>query len=332
MIEIKKYCTDLEQLHIDFASKHWTKKRRFIPEYIYWKFRGKSNENLSSFILAIHENKVIGQLGLIPVNVRIEDKKVDAQWACDLMVDKDYRGNGIAKLLYDFAHNQKTLTLGSDPSPAASKSMKKNGYQSINGGWKLFFGLYIGEIFKLKKINFSFFNHIPNFFLLFFYFWRKLSSNKFKKININEFFEKEKIIDDSNEFIYVIQDQEFVKWRFNSFMTYYKELVIYEGSNNDFFSGFYNDGCFVIADYSTKNSIGFFDMISNIIFMYKKNGLRSIKFLNNNHKFSNFLLFFGFIKFSTITEIIYFTNNKELNIQIANKKFLYTYLDSDENI
>ncbi len=332
MIEIKKYCPDLDQLHIDFASKYWTKKRRFTPEYIYWKFRGKHNENISSFILAIHENKVIGQLGLIPVNVKIEDKIVDAQWACDLMVDNDYRGSGVAKLLYDFAHNQKTLTLGSDPSSAASKSMKKNGYQSLDGGWKLFFGIYIGEIFKLKKINFSFFNYIPNVFSIFFYVWGKLRVNKFKKIDIGQYHELKKNNYNSSEIIYVIQDKEFIFWRCNSFKNYYNEVEIFRNNKNDFFSGFNNNGNFVITDYSSKNVIIFFDMISQILFLYKKSGLRSIKFLNDTNKFSNLLRFIGFIKFRTRTEVVYFTNDKELSKQIANKKFHYTYLDSDENI
>jgi len=53
MIEIKPYAPDLEQKHIDFASKYWTKLRRKTPEYIYWKFRGKHGRTLPSFILDV---------------------------------------------------------------------------------------------------------------------------------------------------------------------------------------------------------------------------------------------------------------------------------------
>src|SRR5690606_6549679 len=123
MIEIKPYSAEFEEAHIQFASKYWTKGRRKNPEYIYWKFRGNPNTNLPGFILAIDDNKVVGQLGVIPSIISIEDKIYDAQWACDLMVDMDYRGKNVAKQLYDYAHNLKSITLGSNPSAAASKSM-----------------------------------------------------------------------------------------------------------------------------------------------------------------------------------------------------------------
>ena len=72
-IKIVHYSEEFEKRHIEFASKFWTKKRRLTPEYIYWKFRGTDDGNLS-FILAILEDKVIGQLGLVPCKLTISNE------------------------------------------------------------------------------------------------------------------------------------------------------------------------------------------------------------------------------------------------------------------
>ncbi|MDP2159174.1 MAG: GNAT family N-acetyltransferase, partial [Flavobacterium sp.] len=195
MIEIVPYGPKWEQAHIAFASKYWTKSRRKIPDYIYWKFRGRPNQEITSFLLAVENNEVIGQLGLIPVNVRVVDELYEAQWACDLMVDTSYRGKGVAKMLYDEAHKQKELTIGSDPSPAASASMQKNGYLLMTASWKCFFPLNLNEITKLKGINQRFLNVIPNPFLLKYYIWNILHPNTFESITLNDFEEKKEAPD-----------------------------------------------------------------------------------------------------------------------------------------
>src|SRR5690554_3931922 len=162
MIEIKYYSKEFEQAHIEFAKNYWKKKRRLTPEYIYWKFRGSPDEVLKSFILAFDGEKVVGQFGLIPCKLVIDKAIYEAQWACDLMVDTNYRGKGIARKLYDFAHKNKLVTLGSDPSPAAEKSMIRNGYVSLNGPRKFMYPFKTGEAFKLKGINNNLLNKITN--------------------------------------------------------------------------------------------------------------------------------------------------------------------------
>lgn len=326
MIEIKPYSPEFEEAHIHFASKYWTKGRRKNPEYIYWKFRGNPNTNLLSFILAIDNNKVVGQLGIIPCIISIEGKVYDAQWACDLMVDMDYRGKNVAKQLYDHAHKLKSITLGSNPSAAASKSMKRNGYKSLKSSWKFIFPLKIGEITKLKGYNIKLLNKISHPFLLFKYFFK----NDFNKISINQY-----VTNHSKQCkyyqAYVIQDEDFVNWRYHSFKHYYKEVLTYSNPKGSHFSGFFNNGIYYITDFKTSTLYEFFKILFFIISQHKRQPLVRIKFFSNIPFISNWLPFFGFVKFRTQTEIIYFTE-MELTSKLNKNYFYYSLFDSDENL
>ena len=116
-IQIVEYSDKWEEEHLRFARKYWKKKRRAIPEYIYWKFRGKADEQLPSLILAVKNNTVIGQIGLIPFDLTYKNKRIAAQWRCDLMVDKEYRGKNVAKKLYQVMEQNGRISLSVNPSP-----------------------------------------------------------------------------------------------------------------------------------------------------------------------------------------------------------------------
>ena len=111
-IQIVYYGKKWEESHQKFAKKYYNNRRkRVIPEYIYWKFRSKKEIDTELFLLAISDNEVVGQLGLIPCRIILKSKVFDAHWACDLMVDKKFRGKGIAPSLYTEAMRKKILFL-----------------------------------------------------------------------------------------------------------------------------------------------------------------------------------------------------------------------------
>lgn len=97
-IKIVNYQSEWESAHQEFARLHYNNRRkRVVPEYIYWKFRGHSNVEAEQMLLAVSGNKVVGQLGLIPCKITIEGDEYHAHWACDLMVGKEYRGKGLLR-------------------------------------------------------------------------------------------------------------------------------------------------------------------------------------------------------------------------------------------
>jgi GNAT superfamily N-acetyltransferase len=331
MIRIIPYEKCVEQNHVQFASKYWTKARRKIPEYIYWKFRGDQNQKLKSFILAVENDIVVGQLGLIPVKINVNSIEYEAQWACDLMVDKDYRGKGVAKMLYDYAHELKEITIGSDPSPLALKSMTKNGYLLTKSSWKFIFPVNLFEVFRLKKINWKFLKYIPNPFLIIPYFIGFIFKDNYHILSINEaneYFSKE----NRNEFNYVIRDKSFIKWRFQKFEDYYKGIDVLVDNKKNMYSGYYNNDTFYMTDFKMNSVLSFIILINSVLSKFKSSGIKSIRFFSNDNKLTNSLSFLGFIKFRTRNRIIFYTKNSELQENMKSKEFYYSYADSDDNI
>jgi GNAT superfamily N-acetyltransferase len=327
MIEIKRYSPDYENAHIAFAQKYWTKKRRLTPDYIYWKFRGAPGQELNAFILAFDGAKVVGQFGMVPCQVIIDKIVIDGQWACDLMVDPNYRGKGVAEKLYDFAHQNKPITLGSDPSPAAEKSMVKKGYLSLDGPRKFVFPIKIGEIFKLKGISNRFLNKIPNPFLFVLLFCK---NNKFKEIAVNEFAQLNDSTVDSN--LQCSYDASFYKWRFSAFNSYYDGIDCYSNTKQDFFSGYFVNGVYYLTDFKVNGLLSFISMIAFIYFKHREFSILHIKFVSMDTDLNSKLPFLGFILFRTPTKVILYTKLDYIKAFIKNKKFRYTLHDSDENI
>lgn len=333
MIEIKPYGLAWEELHKQFASKHWTKRKRITPEYIYWKFRGTPGKELSGFILAIDEGKVIGQLGLVPCIVDINGKKVDAQWACDLMVDHAYRGKGIAKMLYAYAYSIKPLTLGSDASPAATISMKRAGFISLKGPWKFFFPLWIGELTKLKGYNLKILNHIRNPIIYLLLIWRFLrkGKQKFRSTEIESYMDYVNRITGKKE-IKVFHDYSFAHWRYPPFMDYYKGVELFTDNSSSFFSFYKDKEVLIVTEWCAQSNKDYLDIWSEILSLAYRAGISRIKILSNTTSETIALSFSGCIKFKTRTDIIFYTDEKEIHDLMLGKYFYYTYLDSDENI
>ncbi len=327
MVVVKHYSKEFEEQHIAFAKKYWTKKRRLTPEYIYWKFRGKNTELLKSFILAFDGDKVVGQFGLVPSKVFIDGIIYDSQWACDLMVDHEYRGKGVADALYEFAHENGKVTLGSDPSPAAEKSMIKKGYISISGPRKFVFPIKLGEILKLKGYNYHFFNIIYNPFVLIL---KLFTSVDFQPIKSNQYIElKSKYAENK---IHCIYDDEFVDWRFSAFEDYYGGIQCYQKNENTFFCGYFSNGIYYLTDFHAYNLFSFLSIIGFVYQNYGTKNLVRIKFVSNDESLSNKLPFLGFIRFRTLTKVILFSKEKSIREKALSNSFYYTLFDSDENI
>ncbi|CAM3987171.1 MULTISPECIES: GNAT family N-acetyltransferase [Flavobacterium] len=327
MIEVKCYSKEFEKAHIQFAEKYWTKKRRLTPEYIYWKFRGNSSQELKSFLLAFNGDVVVGQFGLVPCEVNVEGEIYEGQWACDLMVDTDYRGKGVAEKLYDFAHENKLITLGSDASPAAEKSMIRKGYQSLNGPRKFVYPFKIGEVFKLKGINNSFLNKIPNPFTGLLYLVKK---DEFEAISSEDYYTLNSLT--VKEEVSCNHNLEFFNWRFSKYKEYYVGINCYKKDDSNFFSGYYVNGIYFLTDFKVSSNINFLKIISFIHAEYSSSNIQRVKFVSNNQKINSIIPFLGFIRFRTITKIILFTKSISLKEKVKDKMFYYTLHDSDENI
>lgn len=133
-VRVAPYDDALEEAHARFALRMWpTKRRRREPVYTRWKFRGPERGEVPGLLLAVLDGEVVGQTGLLPVDVAIDDARARGQWVCDLMVDAALRGHGVAARLYESAMARGMVTLGSNASPSAVVSMQRAGFRMLTG-------------------------------------------------------------------------------------------------------------------------------------------------------------------------------------------------------
>lgn len=138
MTLVVPYSRDLEAAQAAFATRHWPrKKRRWTPGYLRWKFRGTPEDPVDGLLLAAIDGRVVGQLGLIPVSLALDGAAHPAQWACELMVDPEFRRQRIGSLLFEAALSRPMITLGSDPSTLADAAMTSLGFASLWGSRKM---------------------------------------------------------------------------------------------------------------------------------------------------------------------------------------------------
>jgi GNAT superfamily N-acetyltransferase len=331
-MQVVHYGPEYESRHRVFAKQFWTKRKRTEADYLYWKYRGGHRAELPSFLLIEEDERVIGQLGLIPCSIEIEGEVISAQWACDLMVDVAYRGKGVARKLYEHAFTLQPLTLGSDPSPAAASSMKRAGFVSLQGPTKCLFPIYLGEIAKLKGLKLRFLDLILNPFIYFFRGWKILrQSAQFRGVATSDYV-KASAPNRTNQNIKVAHDEIFVKWRCARFGDYYNGVELLGNQQGSVYSLYRDPNTYILTDYSPSTLASQVDIWSDVILEAHRNKARTVKLLVQSSRMSIFSMLMGFIPFRTKTEIIFYAADPKIRELMSNKYFNYTYLDSDENI
>lgn len=329
-IEIVNYSPAFEEQHYSFATRMFgNRRKRRNPDYLYWKFRGKQGEELSSFKLALSDGKIVGQLGLIPCKLNLNGQIVESQWACDLVVDPDFRGKGVAKLLYQAAHDQKPITLGSDPSPAAEKSMIRAGYRKLKSSNKQFIPIFLGLPLRMKGVNLKILDNVRNPFLKL-YTKNKFKSD-FKQLDIIKTDHQEIFQLQSENQIFIERDDSFKKWRFCSFKDYYPDVKLYQlVGKKTYYSGYHHGDLYFITDLQLEDAVHFNHIINHIL-SYVPSNIERIRFLNNeNDELLGSKL--NTIKYRTETSIIYYTESEEIGQSVKGRYFYYTHQDSDENV
>ncbi|MGB5982884.1 MAG: GNAT family N-acetyltransferase [Nonlabens sp.] len=329
-IEIVNYCPAIEEQHYSFATRMFgNRRKRRNPEYLYWKFRGKQGEELTSFKIALSNGKIVGQLGLIPCQLNLDGQIVDSQWACDLVVDPDFRGKGVAKLLYQAAHDQKAITLGSDPSPSAEISMLRAGYKKLKSSNKQFVPIFLGLPLRMKGVNIKILDKVRNPFL------KLYSSSKYKsdfeELDIIEA-KHEKIFQlEKDKQIFIDRGNSFKNWRFRPFKDYYPGVKLYGlTGTGTYYSGYHHGDVYFITDFFITHSVHFKKIINHIL-GYIPDNIERIRFQNNtNNELLGSKL--NTIKYRTETSIIYYTEDVEIDKKVKNQYFYYSHQDSDENV
>lgn len=129
--EIKWMNPDDENDLLAFYKSNLDEYDRFA---CYWEWR---KENLpfsmtEKALMAVHETtKIVGCVGLVPVDICLPDKAISACWQQDSMVSSSVRGQGIGKKLVEKAHDGCDLTLAKGTSTAMYGLRKALGYKDV---------------------------------------------------------------------------------------------------------------------------------------------------------------------------------------------------------
>jgi len=320
-IHIIDYAIKYEEAHANFASKFYPQKRRRIPEYIYWKFRSKQIDKCESFILAVKEDKVVGQLGLLPVVLKIGEDSFEAQWFCDLMLDPTLRGHGIAAMLFEFAFKKGKVSIGSDPSPSAYKSMLRNGFKELKAQERIVIPISIADTCKIFfNKRFSLLNFKNPF----------LSANSFfTKHNHHEItYGVDPINLNCGDEPHILHDRLFNLWRYSGFIDFYKRPeTMYFKETGEFLSFYIVNRQIYIAEHSVYSGSTWRKVISHLYKYGISKELFAIRLLATRDEFRK-LMRFGAIMRHKPTVILY----RDCPMLDHHDYFHYTYLDSDQGI
>jgi hypothetical protein len=234
-VRVVPYAPEWEAAHARFAATHWSRKRRAIPEYIYWKFRGEPGRELPSFILAVQGEQVIGQLGLLPVNVAVNGKNVPAQWWCDLMLDHQHRGTGLAKKLYERADSYGLVGLGGGQfSVAAEKAMVRDGFVIVYGHHRYWLPISVGRTLAVKFPRFAVLGGLKHPYL----WWLARRAHQDAWVHECDADETRALftaLDRELEGPHTAFDEAFLRWRFSPFKSYWTPPRVFRFNDSDDF-------------------------------------------------------------------------------------------------
>ena len=219
-----------EQLS-DFYKKTYHKRHKTLTSNWRWWYRIGYSE-FESLILSI-DNKIIGQAGLLPIDLNILGNKVPAIWFVDFAILPEFQGKGFGQILtkewMKICPNQ--ITFCNNQSLRVFKKF----------GWKnnLSTKRFVRPINTLKfipivrRLKLNFVNRALRYLIK-----KKYSRNV--SINSYKIGDNFKIINDSlklkksstnNEFASIIRDEKWLNWRLVE-CPYKKDIYFFEYKNN----------------------------------------------------------------------------------------------------
>ena len=312
----------MDKFHIKKISEIDTKKllqfyqvsfqyEKSILDNYQWRYRSEFNE-FEPLILII-DNQICGHAGLIPIDLKINDKRQKAIWFTDFYIASEQRSKGYGKLLAEAWMKicPIRITICNDQSLKVFKKLKWSNNNSFIRRLKIYNYLNIVPIFR--KLNRSSFIKDD------------LQDIKLEELN-NKTIAKMADLSEHNllkKSVGLIRDENWFKWRILN-CPYKKDIYIFNFKGN-----------FIVIHMKLKNNLKILSIVyssqpitSSIIKFFskfsKKKGIDYLSYISNEKKiFDFFLPWQRKLNFACNTE-----NRSDTNV--LNKNFDdIQFLDSD---
>lgn len=260
-----------------------------------WRYRLNYQQNLEPLVLIV-DNEICGHAGLMPVDLKIDNKSKKAIWFTDFFINKKYRSLGYGKLLTEAWMEicPIQITLCNNRSLKIFKKLNWSYNNNFIRNINLYNYLNIFPIFRKLDRSENLINCSDNLKLI-----ELNNQNLSKIIRISEEMLSKKSIG-------IIRDESWFKWRILD-CPYKKDILVFS----------YN-GEYLIAHIKKKNNL----KILNIIY--------SSKFINQ--EIIN--LFLNFSKNNKIDYMAYISHeskkNKLINLNLPwNKKINFAFFSKN---
>ena len=215
----------------DFYKKIYHKRYKSLTNNWRWWYRVGYNE-FEPLILSI-DDKVVGQAGLLPIDLNILENKVPAIWFVDFAILAEFQGKGFGPILtkewMKICPHQITFC-----NNLSLRVFKKFGWKNNLSIKRLAKPINILKFLPLvKKFELNFINRTLRYFIAKKY-SRNILINPYK-INdnfqiINDSFKIKKIVK-NNKFAEIIRDEKWLYWRLIE-CPYKKDIHFFEYKNN----------------------------------------------------------------------------------------------------
>ncbi|MDN5205386.1 GNAT family N-acetyltransferase [Fulvivirgaceae bacterium BMA10] len=336
-IDVVSYSELYESSHTAFATKMWPKRiRRRVPEYNRWKFRGPEKGEVETLLLAVSGERVVGQLGLVPVNFRVKGKIYKTYWTVDLMVDPDFRRRGIASKLYKRAIENCDIAVANGSNEGGSGAMIKLGFEKIKGPKKMLFPIDFRAVLSFK-LSEKYDALVPFMAILAkpLYFFRSIklhttNTKNIRQVSWKELIEDVKKFQDELELPHPHHDKDFMHWRCSNFKDFNKEPRAIRTKDGSFAIYTKASNSLYVYEWHSVNEKDTTELYAYLLKEAKAFKVATISTVCNFEEDEVFLKKLGFIPMrKTLSTQLFHPPNHEFNHL---GKFYYSLYDADENI
>jgi hypothetical protein len=334
---VKNFSSQHAINHEKFVQAAWpTSSLRKDPSYLAWKYRSDSTLEITNLLLAIHDNQVVGQLGLIPVQVKCNDNVLSARWGCNFKVLETFEGTGYGSLLDIYSMGMSDVTLGASPTKQSEELKVRLGFVKMTGPVKMFYPiefLYFIEM-KLGKLPLLAKKLIANMFQAGFKFIASFKQKNRNKALVHSGSYRD-IIDliqlyrNSIQLPHIVHDEVFLNWRCGSIGNYRQDsgsLYLADGSFILYYPS--NSYCY-IYECAFKSNSSMKLLLNELIQIASKKKCVGLYVYSNNSDQQTQFKKYGFLRFRERVTVYAYSGNP--SVKFGDKFHLDSY-DSDGNI